>query len=206
MLQSRIQAHAPVRLPAFRGTRVMMLPVIVGQPDSLHLGEYREVFAAMSRALPGCEGRTAYFTVDEKVLHEGQTHRRAGVHTDGGQGRGWGGPLNPWANIDTGMVSLSSHVGCRAWRGDVPGRTREEGDASRLDLSGTEEVELQPDVPYWMSAECVHESLPARRVTPRQFVRLSPPSDAPWYEGYTASPLGVRPTGCVLPRRPFMDV
>ena len=65
---------------------------------------------------------------------------------------------------------------------------------------------LRPETAYWMNATCVHESLPMRSNTRRQLLRLSLPSTAPWFEGYTESPLGVKPTGPILPRRDtFMD-
>jgi hypothetical protein len=59
-----------------------------------------------------------------------------------------------------------------------------------------------PGVAYWCGPLTVHEALPMRQETARQFVRLSGPSDAPWHEGYTVNPLGIRPTGPIAPRRP----
>lgn len=60
-------------------------------------------------------------------------------------------------------------------------------------------------VVYGCGALTVHKSIPMVKDTPRQFVRLSMPSDAPWYEGYTVNPLGVKPTGPIHDRRAFMD-
>ncbi len=59
---------------------------------------------------------------------------------------------------------------------------------------------------YWMHGLCVHESVPQYKTVPRQFVRLSLPSRAPWFEGYTENPYGVMPTGPILPRREFMNL
>jgi hypothetical protein len=53
---------------------------------------------------------------------------------------------------------------------------------------------------------CVHESVPVATDTERTFVRLSMPSTAPWFEGYTVNPKGILPTGPILPRRTFMDM
>lgn len=33
----------------------------------------------------------------------------------------------------------------------------------------------------------------------RTFVRLSMPNDAPWYNGYTKNPKGIKPTGVIIP-------
>jgi hypothetical protein len=47
--------------------------------------------------------------------------------------------------------------------------------------------------------------MPMKTATKRQFVRLSLPSDGPWFEGYTENPLGIKPPVEILPRREFMD-
>jgi hypothetical protein len=44
-------------------------------------------------------------------------------------------------------------------------------------------------------------AIPMRHDRKRSLVRLSMPSDCPWYEGYTRNPLGVEPTGPVHPAR-----
>lgn len=51
----------------------------------------------------------------------------------------------------------------------------------------------------------IHESIPQTQFVNRQFVRLSMPSTAPWFKGYAPNPVGVAPTGPILPRRQFMD-
>lgn len=50
---------------------------------------------------------------------------------------------------------------------------------------------------------CVHESVEQKEDCERIFVRLSMPSAAPWFEGYTKNPLGILPTGKILPKREF---
>jgi len=56
---------------------------------------------------------------------------------------------------------------------------------------------------YWLSSLCVHESLPVVQDVHRQFVRISLPSTADWYEGCTPNPKGIQPTGKIMPRRRF---
>lgn len=63
---------------------------------------------------------------------------------------------------------------------------------------------FKPNVVYWVDGLCVHESVPMVRDCDRQFSRLSMPSDAPWFEGYTVNPLGVMPSGEILPARKYM--
>ncbi len=60
---------------------------------------------------------------------------------------------------------------------------------------------MLPNRVYHCGPLTVHESLPVWQTVPRQFIRISMPSDAPWYEGYTENPLGIKPTGPIHPRR-----
>ena len=57
---------------------------------------------------------------------------------------------------------------------------------------------------YWVDGACVHESLPVSELTKRQFVRLSMPSNAPWFDGYTENPTGILPSNEILPRRALL--
>lgn len=198
------------RLPKFTGTRVMMLPVVIGNLRTLpdFVRHYSDVATGLFSVCANPDwGKVGYLTIDEKPVEAGSTHRRAGLHVDGGPGRAWGGGGAPWAGIDTGMLTVSSHVGCRAWSQAFTGEIGEEGSCehlrNQLQSPGTL---LKPDCIYWLGALCVHESIAQPESVVRQFVRLSLPSTAPWYEGYTRNPLGVLPTGPILPRRRFMDV
>jgi hypothetical protein len=51
----------------------------------------------------------------------------------------------------------------------------------------------------------IYDPVPQPQATERTFARLSLPSDGPWFEGYTENPLGVMPTGPILPPREFMN-
>lgn len=62
---------------------------------------------------------------------------------------------------------------------------------------------FKPNKAYWLDGLCVHESIIQKEDTQRTFVRLSMPSTAPWFEGYTKNPLGIQPTGKILTKRPF---
>lgn len=130
-------------------------------------------------------------------------------------GGGWGGglPSGPWASSCAGptryngMLVASSQVGCRAWEQTFKGAPGSNGDCAHLadQCSEEEALVMAAGVVYGCGALTVHESIPMVKDTPRLFVRLSMPSDAPWYEGYTVNPLGVKPTGPIHDRRAFMD-
>lgn len=206
MFTSKFSKVGVTSLPPFSGTRVMMLPILIGDVDSFpdFVHQYRPTAHNLFLIKPEYFGRVGYLTVDEKVVDSRQTHRRAGLHVDGGSGRGWGG--GTWAHRSTGMLTVSSHPGCRAWAQDFLGEVGDEGSCDHLrDEILSEGTVLGAGEVYWMDGLCVHESIPQPNSVARQFVRLSLPSDAPWYEGYTENPLGVLPTGPILPRRKFMD-
>jgi len=207
MFVSEFRKVGDLKLPPYSGTRVMMLPIVIGDCASIpdFLSHYRwTAWRLAHMADPEHLGKVGYLTIDEKHVLAGTTHRRAGMHVDGGKDRGWGG--GGWAGKDTGMLTISSHVGCRAWAQTFDGEVGDEGDCEglfdELQSSGTL---LAPGTVYWLGGLCVHESLAQPSDVKRQFVRLSLPSEAPWYEGYTENPLGVLPTGQILPRRKFMD-
>lgn len=202
--QSDYQSLAPVQLPHQTGTRVMMMPLVLHDCTTVppQLSHYLQTIDRLFSLTPA-DG-VAYLTIDEREVAAGTTHRRAGVHVDsvyrGGSGA-WGGG-GGWGK--NGMICLANQVGCRAWRGDFEGFPADEGEADHLvPQLGDPEV-LQAGVAYWMSPMCVHESIRQPKTVSRQFVRLSMPSNSPWFEGYTVNPLGVQPTGPILPRRPFM--
>lgn len=197
----------PITLPEFSDLRVMMLPVVIGEESSYPdlLGPWRSTLAQLADLVPEHTGRVGYITVDEKVLQAGETMRRPGKHVDGvyrGADGGWGGGGGSWGS--KGLLTVSSAPGCRVWNQEFQGQPGSEGECDHLaDQCGEGEL-LEADEVYWMHGLCVHESLPMDEAMPRQFARLSLPSDSPWFEGYTANPLGVSPTGPVLPRRDFL--
>lgn len=208
MFTSEFRKVGDLTLPPFTGTRVMMLPIIIGERSSLpeFMSHYSwTAWHLAHMAEPEHLGKVGYLTVDEKLVPAGRTHRRAGMHVDGGSGRGWGGG-GGWGSRATGMLTVASHVGCRAFAQDFQGEVGDEGDCEHLfDELKSSGTPFQPREVYWLSGLCVHESLAQPSDVKRQFVRLSLPSTAPWYEGYTENPLGIKPTGPILPRRKFMD-
>lgn len=209
--ESKFKKIGKVELPLFSGVRVMMLPVIIGDdtsiPDLLK-GQWKATFHDLSEMAPQHKGKVGYLTIDEKIVEPAKTHRRAGAHVDGvfqGSIGGWGGG-GGWGSVGNGMLTVASHPGCRAWAQTFVGRPGYEGECDHLmDQAEGEGTLFGANEVYWLDGLCVHESVPMAEPTARQFVRLSLPSCAPWFEGYTENPLGIKPTGPILPRRAFMD-
>ena len=209
---SSCQSRGRVDLPAFSGTRIMMMPLILGDLSSVpeFLNHYKPTLQALFN-LGGNKGRVGYLTIDEKIVTSGSTHRRQGLHVDGiyqGRAGGWGGGGGGWGSAGNGMLTVSSVAGCKAWNQQFVGWPGQEGECEHLKDQCQDATELlfSANEVFWVDGLCVHESVPMSQNTPRQFVRLSLPSDGPWFEGYTENPLGIKPSAEILPRRQFMDI
>ena len=213
-LTSSYLALGEITFPAFTGLRIMMLPIIIGDPSSLPLAyqDWTSAFRRLSSFATRYIGQVGYLTIDEAHVTAGATHRRPGLHVDGwyrGEAGGWGGGGGGWAGGDsvgggTGMIVACSRDGARLWSGTFEGQPEPSGECERLRSQLGPEWEMPPGVAYWCSPLCVHEAVPARESGPRVFVRLSLPSKAPWFHGYTKNPQ-VKPTGPLLPSRAEME-
>jgi hypothetical protein len=194
MIHSEMQDAGEVRFPAFSGLRVMMLPVALDDPRTFPEA-YRGLVSELVERSPVRRG-VGYLTVDEALVRGGESHRRPGIHVDS-TGAWSGGP----AYAGNGMLVVASDVGGVAWPGDHAGDVGPDGDCDHLRAALPPSVPMRAGRVYRCSATMLHEGVPLQRDALRQFVRLSLPTTAPWYEGYTSSPCGVLPTGPVLPRR-----
>lgn len=223
---SIFKACYEVKLPEYSGMRIMMMPVIIGNPDSIpeFMKQYRALFESMCGDTTANihAGDVGYLTVDEKQVKAGKSSRRKWLHVDGAGKetairRIPGGPVEGtvyvsggrcFGAIGNGMLTVSTPSGCKAYNQRFIGRWGDEGECEHMRnqcMESSAKV-FEPSMMYWLDGLCVHESLPMQIDTPRQFVRLSLPSDGPWFDGYTVNPTGVNPSGPILPRRTFMDV
>jgi len=193
-------------LPAYSGVRWMMMPFRLDDVKrTITREDWHEALQRMV-ALASVQEGVGYLTIDEAEVKPNETHRRPGVHVDGvgptGNIGGWGGGGGGgWGT--GGMIVVASHLGCRAWAGDFEARIGSNGDCSHMKamLRDEDAIPLLGGRAYRLNETCVHESLLMPERTKRQFVRLSMPSEAPWYEGYTQNPTGVAPTGPIHPAR-----
>jgi hypothetical protein len=201
----KVWNHSPVQFPEFQGLRVMMMPVRLGNLRGVP-SAYQELLLTLYSMVEGrFFSKIGYLTIDEKELLPGETLRRPGLHVDGyyhGRCGAWGGG-GGWGSVGNGMLTVSSTSHCRAYLGWVEGEPGPEGECDHLQPPGPGEI-LEAKQVYWLDGACVHESLPVTERTHRQFVRLSMPSNGPWFEGYTKNPAGVLPSNEILPRRKFM--
>lgn len=201
-----------VVLPDWSGLRIMMMPVVFNDPHRLPLPPQWHAVIVRLFNLKRAHlhaGKVGYLTIDEKLVKAGEAHRRPGLHVDGVyRGPGavsddgvWGG--GGWGR--SGLITVASHRGLRIWPlHEFVGQPGPEGECEHLRGQCLYHVDAKPHEVRWLNGLCVHESLPMAHDTYRTFVRLSFPSTAPWFEGYTPNPFGIKPTGPILPRREFM--
>jgi hypothetical protein len=207
--QSVITPGACSWFPDFTGTRVMMMPFYPADPvKSLppRLRAYGELIEyVVDRPPPG----VGYLTIDEAELRRGETHRRPGLHVDGvgedGQDAGAYGGGGGYAAH--GMVLMANVLGCVGWAQEFHGAPGLDGDCAHLaeQCRMEDAIFFEPLRAYWCGPLAVHQAVPVQQDCRRQFMRVSMPSKAPWHEGYTPNPLGVKPAGPTLPARPGMN-
>jgi hypothetical protein len=147
--------------------------------------DYIDPVLALCKAAKAFKG-TAHMTVDEKVIPAGMSQRRPKPHIDGcfiparnrwGGGGGWRHYCNDVGASEVGrmpVIVASSVAGCRVWEGKFEGRPKPDGDLSHLQL-GEGEI-LPANMGYWLSPDCVHESMIFDKPTVRTFLRIALPA------------------------------
>lgn len=204
MIKSEIVDLGGVQLPAFTGTRAMMMPFRAEDEKTVPFVEWRPVVSELLRRVGSVRG-VAYLTLDEALVRKGETHRRPGLHVDGARaGDGWS-PPNPTPYGYSGMILVSSHVGCAAYPGEYDGDPLPSGDCEHVRSQLRECIVFAPRHAYWCGHHALHEALPMPEDTRRQLLRISMPSPCAWFENYTPSPYGIQPTGDILPARAEMN-
>ena len=192
-------------LPTWAGLRVMHMPFRFEDVETLPQVGWRKCVESLLERWPG--GRpvgVGYITIDQKVVEAGLTHRRPGVHVDGGASSGWGGgyPGGSWGGRSkprgfggstfgaNGFVLAASHHACDAWDEQATGV----GDDGQCDVPSSARIQLSGGRAFWLAPDAPHEPLPLTHRTKRTVLRLSAPNNSPWYEGYTENP-SVAPAG-----------
>ena len=187
-----------VKIPSFTG-EVKMLPFnlenLLEVPN-----EFKQMVSKMIKALPIKKG-IAYLTLDGKLVEEGKTQRRGGVHIDGNYlqsfkwgdgggssgGNGWkvgeGGRILSslehklsYESKTGGMLIASTYPACKGWNGIFKGSAYVGGDCTRIQGIG-EGFIMKPNVVYYGNSQFLHESLPIDKTTHRIVARITLPLD-----------------------------
>lgn len=187
-----------ILFPQFSGKRVMMMPFHVHDPLGSLPDSLKGYGETVARSFPVMGAGVGYITVDEAEVQAGTTHRRPGLHVDG---RGsWGGG-GTWAS--RGMYVAASRFGCVGYDQEFEGEVEDDGGAEHLrdQCRARDQVTMEGHCLFFCNGLAVHESVARPFDMKRQFLRVSLPNSCPWYEGYTPNPLGILPTGPILPAR-----
>jgi hypothetical protein len=189
MLNSFFLNLGLVRLPENKGRQMYMHTFDASAPAmAVGYEDYLDPVSALLKAAGVTQG-AVHMTVDEKEIAPGMSQRRPGPHVDGcfypeaqHWGHGGGGGWNHYCNnieaspVPRMAVIVASDVpGCRAWAGDFDGAPSKCGDLSHIQDQLGEGVVLPPNAGYWLSPDCVHESMIFDKPTRRTFLRIALP-------------------------------
>lgn len=189
MLNSFYRELCPVHLPYAGRQRYIHSFDLAAPVMAEGFEDYLEPVTALCRAA-GAERGIAHMTVDEKIVAAGMSQRRPKPHVDGcfmpdlsawGHDRPGGGWLHGCNNIGRAAIQrmaviiAASVEGCRAWKGLFSGEPASDGDLSHIEKDlGSGEI-LLANVGYWLSPDCIHESMIFDKPTQRTFLRIALP-------------------------------
>ncbi len=178
---------AQITFPTFSGLRCLMMPFIQGDPQSVP--KKYHAYKNIIRKLFLKKGDTGYLTIDESVATKGKPHRgtrvkcKRALHTEVGRHPdksyfGWGGG---WAKSH--QVTLNGNVeillannlddSCAVWDATHED-TSLDGDIGHVaDLYPySDALMMKAGEVYRIGILTPHESLPVKRNTNRQFLRI----------------------------------
>lgn len=125
--------------------------------------------------------------------HQGDSN--GGKHYGGGQSGNCGGqngngnhsgsPPSTHCSISEfnkngGMLLVSNHIGCKAYKGTYEGEFGEGGDCSKIDLSSLKSEIMKPNDVYFLNALAIHEPLVIKEKTNRSLIRINFHPDYIW--------------------------
>jgi len=183
-----------VEFPKYTNTIINMMPVIMGDDDSIP--KLLKQYIPMINQCKLEKGSTVYLTIHESLVEQGDTQRRPGIHTDATSAIGWGG----WGEVE-GIYTASTDGKCELWDYDTHTVDEMGGLLDRPYMSGQK---AEPNSLYWMTDRTPHQSLPASETKERQFFRLVSEKIGGWWTRHsTKNPLGVLPTCPLLYNNKF---
>lgn len=170
--------------------QIYMQPFKLSQSNKFEGNKYFSLIKSMLSHITA--SGIAYLTIDEKLVRNGQSHRRGGPHTDGNYIYGWGGgwltgsagrylPENQhkeqYCSHTGGMIIASSYSACEGWVGEFSQEPKQGGCCSHVDLSAMDNIKLNENTIYLGNSTFIHESLPVNKDVYRQLIRITLPHD-----------------------------
>lgn len=176
-----------IQFPKFQGIMVNMMPIIVGDENSLP--DYLKPYQSLINECSLEKGSLAYLTVRESHIRELATQSRGGIHVEAPKMKAWGGGSWGGMALDKGVYMASTDGACRVWNEICEDRD-EHGACSPT----TEGQIMIPSTLYWMTDKTPHEALPSQPNTNRQFFRLVSDEISVWFAQHnTPNPKGIMP-------------
>lgn len=208
-----------VSFPTPNDININMMPFIIGDPASIPQ-EYRQ-YEELLRRCQGynCsseQGKIGYLTIQESLVHGGESQRRPGLHLEapglvtisGGKNviqiefeSHWGRGDIDFYPVDKmqGGIYMASTLSdsCRVWNAridkpcDVVGHL---GDVEHLRDFLDAGTNMKKNELFWITDVTPHESLPLKEDQYRQYFRFVTSGVTVWYEKHsTKNRLGIEP-------------
>lgn len=178
----------PVAFPEFHGIMINMMPVIVGDADSLpgDIVEYLPLINDTDLE----QGSLAYLTVRESIIIGARKQSRGGIHVEAPRLNAWGGGAWGGMSSDKGVYMASTDGACEVW--DELAHDRDYQGACAVT---TRPEKMKASTLYWITDKTPHAALPSTEGTVRQFFRLVSDEVSVWYSQHnTKNPRGILPS------------
>lgn len=173
--------------PKFSGAMINMMPVIVGDIDSLP--SELQAYDSLINMTGLKKGSLAYLTIRESLISSDMPQSRGGIHVEAPLNCSWGGGAWGGISADKGVYMASTDGACNVWDEFI-----EERDAHGGCSPKTIGLKMKPSTLYWMTDRTPHQALSSEIGTKRQFFRLVSDEISVWYSQHnTKNPTGVVP-------------
>ncbi len=183
MLNSYFSPLTHILLP-FKKRKIHMHPFNLHKIQMpIGFEDYESILKSLCKQINAFNGE-AYMTVDEKIVEKGCFHRRPGPHVDGfwvKESHSHGQPKPPGSHIHKKniarmpLILVSNEVGCRVWSGLFDELPQSDGDLSHVKLKENKSEILEANRAYFLSGDCIHESLPMQETVKRSLLRITLP-------------------------------
>lgn len=176
-----------INFPQFQNINVNMMPIIVGDVNSLpqELRGYQKIINQTRLK----KGDIAYLTVRESICNGTVSQSRGGIHVEAPKMKCWGGGTWGGNGFDEGVYLASNDGACNLWNEFI-----EERDEFGACSPKTEPERMQANTLYWMTDRTPHEALISEKGFKRQFFRLVADNISIWYSQHnTPNPFGIKP-------------
>jgi hypothetical protein len=180
ILNSRSMFVGNLVFPVY-AARQHYMATTIGKEVNLpsHISVYNKIVQNLCAALK--YSGIIHVTIDEKVVHKGQTQRKPELHVDGRfTGMDWSHPSPGWNHVCNelpiprmSVAVASSLARCKVYNGTFEGTPSIQGDLSHIRNQVGDGYLVPANEWHLLSPDCVHESLPFEEEAERSFIRVA---------------------------------